>query len=214
MEWPLSRTSLLMPCETGAFAPQPCRARQSHRRFPSRSFSRHRLPHLSKTSSIKTLNLRLLLLTSIIPPCTFPPGLLNPEGPMLKRTVVTAVAVLALTLAVVAYADNLIIGSGNLDSGRFTFERRSDTGALVLTGNLDTSRSGHSAVKLTNGSIMTLGPKRLLLPVRFTGVELECTDSCAPVKPPGGLVVFLRIPERAVVVRVRRHTAVIAPALE
>jgi len=74
---------------------------------------------------------------------------------MIRKTVV---AVLAVTLAVVvAHADNLLVGSGNLDSGRFTFERRSDTGALVLTGNLDTSRSGHSAVKLTNGSIMLLG---------------------------------------------------------
>ncbi len=74
---------------------------------------------------------------------------------MIRKSLVAA---FILTLAVaIVHADNLIIGSGNLDSGRFTFERRSDTGALVLTGSLDVSRASHSAVKLTNGSIMLIG---------------------------------------------------------
>jgi len=49
---------------------------------------------------------------------------------------------------------------------------------------------------------------------RFAGVELECADASAPVKAAGRRVILLRIPEGAVVARVDRHAAVIAPAFE
>src|SRR5438128_12691575 len=49
---------------------------------------------------------------------------------------------------------------------------------------------------------------------RNTLRELETTDARLPVRTRGRFVIFLRVPEGAVVGRVHRHCAIIAPAVK
>src|SRR2546428_7914324 len=86
---------------------------------------------------------------------------------------------------------------------------------MVRTGNPDRfEKLTWPATIQKKGHRNPGAPGELLLPVRFTGVELERSDARAPIKAAAGLVVLLRVPKGAVVFRVNRHTAVIAPALE
>jgi hypothetical protein len=76
------------------------------------------------------------------------------EESMLRRFVVL---VCLLSVPMIVSADNLRLGSGSQDSGRFTFERRNDSGGLVLKGSLTIARTNHNAVKLQSGSIFLAG---------------------------------------------------------
>ena len=51
-------------------------------------------------------------------------------------------------------------------------------------------------------------------PLLLARVELKRSDSGAPVEATASLVVLLRVPESAVIVRINRHTTVIAPPFE
>jgi hypothetical protein len=74
-------------------------------------------------------------------------------------TTVTACAgsVCGSTTVTVAPHSNMVIGSMPGDAGSATFEKYSDAGALLLTGNLAIARSLHSAVLLQNGTIFVAG---------------------------------------------------------
>ncbi len=67
------------------------------------------------------------------------------------------VVVFSLIAASVVLADNLIVGSGSSDPGRFAFDRLADNGSLVLSGTLDVARSSHTAVKLSSSSVFLAG---------------------------------------------------------
>ncbi len=66
------------------------------------------------------------------------------------RLQILAVVVLAAVATSVSLADNLIVGSGPTEPGRFTFDRLADNGSLVLSGSLDVGRASHTAVKLNS----------------------------------------------------------------
>ena len=51
----------------------------------------------------------------------------------------------------------------------------------------------------------------ILLALRFARVELEGSDSGAPVKASRRFVIFLRVPKGAAVFGIHGHAAVIAP---
>ncbi len=64
---------------------------------------------------------------------------------------------LLLLAALPAMSDNLIFGSSSSDSARFTFEKHDDSGALLVSGNLNIGRANHTATLLANGSIFVAG---------------------------------------------------------
>lgn len=61
------------------------------------------------------------------------------------------------TAMTVAPHSNLVIGSMPGDAGSGTFEKYSDTGARLLTGNLAIARALHTATLLQNGTILVAG---------------------------------------------------------
>jgi len=63
--------------------------------------------------------------------------------------------------------------------------------------------------------LLNRSPKRLALScVTFAAIELKSGDSCVPVEATGGGVIFVGVPERAIIHRINRHAAVISPAFE
>ena len=74
---------------------------------------------------------------------------------MRKPSRLLVVAVLCCCAAV--RADNWIIGAHYLESSRFTWERVSDSGAILAFGNLEIGRARHIAIRFSNSRIFLAG---------------------------------------------------------
>lgn len=80
-----------------------------------------------------------------------------PIGAISGNVVVTVNGVASNGLTFTVLHSNLLIGSSSGDSSNSTFESYDDSGVRLQQGNLDTSRSQHTATLLKNGTVFVAG---------------------------------------------------------